>query len=361
MNFFINISLVTVSCTRDSEIKYKMYKFRPRILKTFLQFPVFKQLKLKTASRWSRSLFTTFCWLQNLIVSFIHFLSDIYDFKNVVKLHLFFTVVNSYNYSYETKDPNGPLAWPQIVSACGGKLQSPIDINWLASQYYTSSDSKLQINNVDQKPSAIQVNNNGKGGSFTFTYGDDASPSNITGGPLGSRTFIFHSFHLHWPSEHTFNKVRFAAELHLVHYNSKYESREEASSKIDGLAVLGFVLILPPIFIQTNLPFIKFLANVTEYESSYVANFNLFTYKDLIAEYFVIASYPGSLTSPGCSENVMWMMASTPLFISENELDLLRQLKQSNSQPLMKNSRPIQNSNGRQPRIFLTETKSNKC
>lgn len=34
---------------------------------------------------------------------------------------------------------------------------------------------------------------------------------------------------------------RYAAELHLVHLNSKYESMDEASEQPDGVAVLGIL------------------------------------------------------------------------------------------------------------------------
>lgn len=86
----------------------------------------------------------------------------------------------------------------------------------------------------------------------------------ITDGGLGDRYNLV-QFHLHWGkdssrgSEHTvrnkkygkFNTirhlfqtkhnsyVRYAAELHLVHYNAKYGNLANAVQNSDGLAVLG--------------------------------------------------------------------------------------------------------------------------
>uniref|UniRef100_A0A0E9X640 Carbonic anhydrase n=1 Tax=Anguilla anguilla TaxID=7936 RepID=A0A0E9X640_ANGAN len=58
-------------------------------------------------------------------------------------------------------------------------------------------------------------------------------------------TFLAAQLHFHWGtkedpgSEHTIDSVHFPAEIHVVHYNSKYPNISEAASKLDGLAVLG--------------------------------------------------------------------------------------------------------------------------
>ena len=59
--------------------------------------------------------------------------------------------------------------------------------------------------------------------------------------------------HAHWGdkpgrgSEHTLDGKMFDAELHIVHYNSKYGDPSVAVDKPDGLAVLGM-------FIKTGEP-----------------------------------------------------------------------------------------------------------
>jgi len=69
----------------------------------------------------------------------------------------------------------------------------------------------------------------------------------ITDGGL-SGTSVFHSLHFHWGSdstkgsEHRIQSRQFPAELHIVHYNSKYESLAEAADHADGLAVLGILI-----------------------------------------------------------------------------------------------------------------------
>ena len=54
--------------------------------------------------------------------------------------------------------------------------------------------------------------------------------------------------HAHWGdkegcgSEHTLNGQSFDAELHIVHFNSKYGDPNVAVDKPDGLAVLGMFI-----------------------------------------------------------------------------------------------------------------------
>ena len=54
--------------------------------------------------------------------------------------------------------------------------------------------------------------------------------------------------HLHWGtaisggSEHTVNKEQTFAEIHFVHFNTKYGTLGNAVTKSDGLAVLGVMV-----------------------------------------------------------------------------------------------------------------------
>jgi len=53
---------------------------------------------------------------------------------------------------------------------------------------------------------------------------------------------------LHWGkldlpgSEHTVNGKQYFGELHIVHWNLKYDSFETAIHQTDGLAVMGFFI-----------------------------------------------------------------------------------------------------------------------
>lgn len=201
----------------------------------------------------------------------------------------------------------------------------------------------------------MEVENTGHTVSFTFEFADGIPPS-ITSGPLGNDVYILNNFHFHWGgSEHTYNSMKLAAEIHLVHFNSKYGSLTTASSYADGLAVLGFVYsIVPSLLAPENLPFIKYLQFVREPGSKYNETKKLFSlYNFIRREDFMVASYRGSLTTPPCHESVTWMLVPLPLIISSSDLRLLRSIKNKEGKLLKRNSRPLQKSNGRKAVIYF--------
>jgi carbonic anhydrase len=77
-------------------------------------------------------------------------------------------------------------------------------------------------------------------------YPSDKLPY-ITGGGLEGR-YNFVQLHFHWGSdasqgsEHNIQFRSYPAELHIVHYNTKYRSFPDATSHNDGLAVLGILM-----------------------------------------------------------------------------------------------------------------------
>lgn len=99
---------------------------------------------------------------------------------------------------------------------------------------------RVTIQNMGKRPSSIRYRNNGHGVEISFNFADGIQPR-VVGGPLRSNSFIFHSLHLHWGSEHSVDGKLLDAELHLVNYNSKYGSLGEALSQPDGIAVLGIL------------------------------------------------------------------------------------------------------------------------
>lgn len=58
--------------------------------------------------------------------------------------------------------------------------------------------------------------------------------------------------------------------------------------------------------------------------------------------------YQGSLTTPPCTESVVWLILKHGLLIGKNQLKKFRELKQYDcSTPIMNNWRNIQSVNGR--------------
>lgn len=253
-------------------------------------------------------------------------------------------------------DASGLAKWGNVSKACNAKNQSPIDLLWTKSAY-SGSDSFFMVNGSTQKPKSIEVKNNGNGLTFKMKFAEKFKP-NITGGPLGNKTYKLESFQLHWGGEHTFNGVKFAAEIEFLYINSKYETLTQASTKKDGLAVLSFVYnSIPQESYFSNVVLLDLLPKVTEPKSKYTETKNLFTVADLIpAGNFTVISYVGSLTSPPCTGNVTIIVGEPQLWINEKELEALKTIKNKDKKPVTMNNRPIQDTNDRKPVIFLPPT-----
>uniref|UniRef100_A0A5F4WJZ4 Carbonic anhydrase n=1 Tax=Callithrix jacchus TaxID=9483 RepID=A0A5F4WJZ4_CALJA len=180
-----------------------------------------------------------------------------------------------------------------------------------------------------------------------------ASHNVLRGGPLPG-PYRLRQFHLHWGSsddhgsEHTVDGVKYAAELHLVHWNPKYNTFKEALKQRDGIAVVGIFLKIGrekgefQIFLDTldkiktkgkEAPFIKFDPSC------------LFP---ACRDYW---TYQGSFTTPPCEECIVWLLLKEPLTVSSDQMAKLRSLLSSAENeppvPLVDNWRPPQPINNR--------------
>ncbi|OXB82043.1 UNVERIFIED_CONTAM: hypothetical protein H355_004126, partial [Colinus virginianus] len=138
--------------------------------------------------------------------------------------------------------PDGEKTWPKKYPFCGGVFQSPIDFHKDILQY-DSNLSPLEfigynVSSTDQ----FTLTNNGHSVKMHL------SPTmHIRNLPF---EYTASQLHLHWGnrnksegSEHTVSGKHFAAEMHIVHYNSeKYPDITAAMDKANGLAVLAVLL-----------------------------------------------------------------------------------------------------------------------
>ncbi|XP_048638721.1 carbonic anhydrase 13 isoform X2 [Marmota marmota marmota] len=137
----------------------------------------------------------------------------------------------------------GPIHWNEFFPIADGDQQSPIEIKTKEVKY----DSSLRPLSIKYDPSSAKIISN-SGHSFSVDFDDTEDKSVLRGGPL-TGSYRLRQFHLHWGSaddhgsEHMVDGVKYAAELHVVHWNSdKYPSFVEAAHEPDGLAVLGVFL-----------------------------------------------------------------------------------------------------------------------
>merc|ERR1711962_1588036 len=199
-----------------------------------------------------------------------------------------------------------------------------------------------------------------------FSRQDVGAPS-ITGGPLQD-SYIFHHAEWHWGndsstgSEHYLEGVQYPAEIQLYHWNTNYQSYEEACNMTDGIVAISF-LYSPSATDNENLDkVLNYAKNLNEDFIRSVCPASIeSSVEDLIAEYFQGDScgidssttplsiqaplqlvdllpvggitpqdnfyyYEGSYTKPPCSQTVFWINYEKTIPISESQLNIFRSL-----------------------------------
>ncbi|KAL7056435.1 hypothetical protein AAHC03_021191 [Spirometra sp. Aus1] len=247
---------------------------------------------------------------------------------------------------------------------CSGSLQSPIALESNAATYLSKATGAV----VD-----ISVGNSVNSGTFTATNNGHSLEVGIPPGTwtvtLNNKAKNFHNIgqlHFHWGggnrrgSEHTLDGRSFPVEMHIVAYASVYASFSAAQSAPGGLAVIGVFFQLTTDQTKSSLSKMgKLLSVISQLnKAGSTVRVNSFDPKVLLPanrdEFF---RYHGSLTTPPCTENVQWTVMRNPLFVTNQDLELLRSLRfgaSDDGKPMQDNFRPVQPLNPArtaQPRV----------
>ena len=200
---------------------------------------------------------------------------------------------------------SGPASWaemdPGFAACAAGAAQSPIDL----PAPVPASSTVIQLSAGDAKADvfdtghAVEFEADGEGETLTFA-GDEYS---------------LQQMHAHVPSEHTVNGQPAAAELHLVHADA-------AGNPL----VLG-ILVTEGAASDAMAPFIEAATHVADDEDvtmdiSAVLPRSLENYE-----------YSGSLTTPPCTEGVQWVVMSTPISMSAEQIGTLKDAHSHNARP----------------------------
>ncbi|KAK4025735.1 hypothetical protein OUZ56_014785 [Daphnia magna] len=175
----------------------------------------------------------------------------------------------------------------------------------------------------------------------------------ISGGGLSGR-YKFEQLHFHWGegsrgSEHRIDGKQYAAELHIVHYNSKYENFIEASGEKGGLVVLAILIKLQARDNKVFRHLQQFEAIIDPTENDSDKLDVPFPLDDLLpdsTESFF--RYNGSLTTPKFTEGVIWTVFDTPIAISKGQLAKFRLLLDMQGNRIKENARDVQDVNDRE-------------
>lgn len=246
---------------------------------------------------------------------------------------------------------NGPDTWADNFPVANGPRQSPIDIVPGEASY----DAGLKPLNLKYDPStSLDILNNGH--SFQVTFADDTDSSTLRDGPI-SGTYRLKQFHFHWGasddkgSEHTVAGTKYPAELHLVHWNTKYASFAEAAGQPDGLAVVGVFLEIG----EKNASLQKVLDSFQDIKAKgKQTTFVGFDPTSLLPACLNYWTYDGSLTTPPLLESVTWIVCKQPISVSSEQMAKFRCLLFSSEGEaeccMVDNYRPPQPLKGRSVR-----------
>ncbi|XP_048322052.2 alpha carbonic anhydrase 4 [Ziziphus jujuba] len=226
-------------------------------------------------------------------------------------------------YSYIEATGRGPSRWGQLDpkwKACSyGRKQSPIDFVDRSLSFCPS----LGELNKDYRPAPATLTKRGR--EIYVYWSGDAGKININGSD-----YRLIQLHWHTPAEHTFNGIKYDLELHIVHSNST-----------NGTAVVGIVYRLgpPDPFLSTLTEKIKLLQRDGNIDLGIVDPKSV-GFRN--REYYY--RYLGSLTTPPCTEGVVWTVFRHVRTVSWEQVQAL---KDAIEYGFESNARPTQPLNGR--------------
>jgi len=220
------------------------------------------------------------------------------------------------------KKKNGPGLWRKDFPVADGPRQSPINID--AATAVPEAFPAIDVKYGDG--SALSVTNTGA----SWLVKLPAEGSSLTGGAIPGQFKVW-QMHAHWGScaghgsEHTVNGKQYDAELHIVHFNTKYGTPENAADKPDGLAVLG-------IFIEEGKEhpeFAKMMPALTKAlrKGQTVKIDATIDPAKFLPENRTFYNYEGSLTTPPLLESVIWTVFKEHITMSEEQVKAMRCMK----------------------------------
>ena len=216
----------------------------------------------------------------------------------------------------------GPDHWGELsasFSACKtGKEQSPINIG-------RTEKVSLPAIQFDYQPSPLAVVDNGHTIQVNYAAGSWIE--------VGGHRYELKQFHFHHPSENEVAGKQFPLELHLVH--------ADAGGK---LAVVGVLISTGP---KGNAALQSVWDNLPKEKNKEARPGGItINAADLLPKQHAYYSFPGSLTTPPCSESVAWLLLKAQGEVSAAQLNVFAQLYPHNARPVQKqNSRVVRESN----------------
>lgn len=269
-------------------------------------------------------------------------------------------IAGAADWSYEKTSKYSPDQWKKHFPECGGDRQSPVAfaaedlvVNHSLPEFFFDRYRSL-IPKGD-----VWVENNGH--SFSISMSSKME-IDLFGGGLPT-WYRLKGIHFHWSNEddegmeHMIGGELYPLVAHLVHLKEDRPINEVLNSS-DGLAVIAIPFALVEGCeagnkelhkITQRLKNVKFKGQKVDIEEDF----------DLMEMFPKSKSnffrYEGSLTTPPCSEAVIWSVLTEPTEVSPLQLHQFRRLHSNNvgepTELVTENFRPIQPLNGRRVQV----------
>lgn len=219
-----------------------------------------------------------------------------------------------WTYKTQSNDGLSPDKWAEGYPTCGGPRQSPIMFDAVnvqecpeGQQDFIFTNGKCTVADMQAEPRPGD-------------WGDVLLPNckELPSVQIGDKIYDFLQMHVHSAAEHSFSGGISDLELHLVHSN-----RDKAAG---DLLVFGVQLQVQAVnqdnFLLT--PALDKISAANGGAASYAYDTESFSPYSLLPADGRYYTYPGSLTTPPCSEIVTWFMMETPVYLSKAQLDTYR-------------------------------------
>ncbi|HTY98365.1 MAG TPA: carbonic anhydrase family protein, partial [Rhodocyclaceae bacterium] len=217
------------------------------------------------------------------------------------------------HWSYEGE--GAPANWGKLRSdyatCASGKRQSPIDIR-------DGIRVDLEPATFDYHPSLVRITDNGH--TVQVAVGEGSSMT------LTGKTYRLVQFHFHRPAEERVNGKLYDMVIHLVH--------QDDEGRLAVVAVLLEKGAENPVIqaLWNNMPL--------EVDQPVEPPGLRVNPLDLLPAQQAYYTYMGSLTTPPCTEGVLWLVMKQPMPVSAEQIAIFSRLYKNNA-------RPIQSANNR--------------
>ncbi|MEO8630357.1 MAG: carbonic anhydrase family protein [Betaproteobacteria bacterium] len=208
-----------------------------------------------------------------------------------------------------------PQTWgdlkPDYAACRTGRRQSPIDIQ---------DGAKLELEPIkfDYKPVPLRIIDNGHTVQVNYPEGNSIMVAGVR--------YDLRQLHFHRPSEERINGKVYDMVVHLVH--------QSAEGRYAVVAIVMEMGASNP-FIASLWPHLPLEAGRELALPDVTIDLNT-----LLPEPRTYFAYMGSLTTPPCTEGVLWLVLKTPVSVSNDQVGVFGKLYSMNA-------RPVQPANGR--------------